>query len=109
MTDNVIEKQPCYVAEKDGFYAHGETLKKAIQDLSFKIISETLKNQPIEKDTVITIQHYRLITGACELGVKSWMAQHPEAHEGITAGELLPILKKSGAYGYEKFKSLITF
>jgi hypothetical protein len=29
--------------------------------------------------------------------------------EEIKAGELLPILKKSGAYGVEKFQKLITF
>ena len=109
MTKNVIKKQPCFVAEKDGFFAHGDTVKKAIQDLKFKIVSETLKKAPINKDTPITIQHYRLITGSCEMGVKSWMAQHTEAYEGITAGELFPILQRSGAYGFEIFKSLITF
>ena len=109
MADNVIEKQSCLVAEKGGFTAHGDTVKKAIQDLQFKIVAETLKKAPINKDTPITIQHYRLITGSCELGVKLWMKQHPEAYEGITAGDLFPILKKSGAYGFETFESLITF
>ena len=28
----------CFVAEKDGFTAHGETIKKAIEDLEYKIL-----------------------------------------------------------------------
>ena len=101
-----VDKEDCYVASKGKFMAHGETVKKAISDLQFKIIAEKLKNKPILKDTVININHYRLITGACELGVKSWMKQH-NVKEGIKAKDLLPLLEKTHAYGMEKFKSLM--
>jgi hypothetical protein len=40
-------KEHCFVSEKDNFFAHGNTVKKAIEDLNFKIISEKLKNDPI--------------------------------------------------------------
>ena len=117
MTDNVIEKQPCYVAEKDGFYAHGETLKKAIRDVQFKIVAEKIKKDPIYPDTELTVMYYRTITGACDHGCRSFMDKHKIAYriEGdetvevkpMKAKDLLPLLK--GKYGYEKFKSLITF
>ena len=104
----LIEQPIIYVAEKGEFYAHGETIKKAIEDLNFKIAAETLKKEPINKDTKLTIKHYRLITGACELGVKDWM-QSNKVKEGIKAIDLLPILEKTNAYGLQSFKKLITF
>ena len=109
MNNSVIEKEICFVAEKDNFTAHGDTIKNAISDVKFKIVSEKLKNEPIKKETVIDIKYYRLITGACELGVKSWMKQNNMTKESYTAKELFPILEKTNAYGFKKFKSLITF
>ena len=105
-----------FVAHKGEYTAHGKTIKKAVSDVEFKIVSEKLKKEPIKEDTVITIQHYRLITGACESGVISWMKQVFNEKErakildkGINAKELLPILTKHNAYGIYRFKSLITF
>jgi hypothetical protein len=104
-----IIKKVCFVAEKEKFSAHGETIKKAIQDLNFKIISEKLKNKPIKKDTIITPEFYHIVTGSCMLGIESWMRQHNMAVESIKAVDLLPILEKTNAYGIDRFKSLITF
>jgi hypothetical protein len=108
-----------FVAQKNKFTAHGNTVKKAIQDLEFKIISEKLKNEPIKEDTELTIKYYRLITGACEAGCISFMREnnidfnfvYGEAVEveKIKAKDLLPMLEKSNAYGLDKFKSLIQF
>ena len=98
-----------YIANKNNFYAHGEDLKKAFDDLDFKIIAEKIKSEPINKDTVITIQHYRIITGACDMGVREWMKEHKIKTEEIMAGDLLPILRKTRAYGLERFEKLITF
>ena len=104
----ITKHDTIYLASKDNFFAHGETVKKAVEDLQFKIVSEKLNNEPIKKDTVLTIKYYRLLTGACELGVKQWMSEN-KIDEGIKASELLPILIKTNAYGLEKFKKLITF
>ena len=118
----IIEKM--FVAEKGEFVAHGLTIKKSIQDLQFKIISETLKKEPIKADTLFTVKYYRLLTGACDIGCRGWMqannipfkilnqgTNNEETVEikPITAKELLPLLEKSNAWGFEKFKSLITF
>ena len=109
-----IIRENSFVAEKDNFYAHGETVKKAISDVQFKIVAEKLKNEPILPDTVITINHYRLITGACEMGVNSWMERTFDANErksiadkGIKASDLFPILKRSNAYGFDRFNALM--
>ena len=90
-------------------HAHGDTLAKAKEDFRFKQMAKKLKNDPISKDTVITIQYYRIITGACEAGVKSWMQQNNITKDRYKAGELLPLLEKTNAYGLDRFKSLLKF
>lgn len=106
--DNVITKEECYVAEQGVYYAHGKTIKKAVEDVNFKTISEKLKKEPINKDTVIDMNYYRLITGACEMGVQSFIKGNG-LKESYKASELLPILEQSNAYGLSKFKELLTF
>ena len=106
--DNVITKDECYVAEQGVYYAHGKTIKKAVEDVKFKAISEKLKKEPINKDTVIDMKYYRLITGACEMGVQSFIKGNG-LKESYKASELLPILEQSNAYGLSQFKELLTF
>jgi hypothetical protein len=119
LADKKIIKENLFVAEKDAFTAHGETVKKAIQDLQFKIVSEKLKKDPIKPNTKFTVKYYRTLTGACDSGCRSWMQNNkiPYKIDGrdtvelkpILAKDLLPILEKTNAYGLEMFKSLITF
>ena len=111
------------MAEKDTFTAHGDTIKKAVGDLQFKIVAEKLKHEPINPDTKLTVKYYRLLTGACDFGCRSWMqangipfdiVQNNGVEETVekkpmNAKELLPILVKTNAWGVEKFKSLVTF
>ena len=108
-----------YLVEKEGFSSHGTTLKKAIGDLLFKIVSEKLKNEPINEDTEITVKHYRLITGACDFGCRDFMERNGIPYEvvddntvekkPILAKELLPMLEKLDSYGLQRFKELATF
>ena len=98
-----------YLVTDGETHAHGDTLKKAKEDFEFKLISEKIKNEPILADTLININYYRTVTGACEMGVKSWMQQNNMTKESYKAKDLLPILKKTNAYGYEKFKQLVNF
>ena len=58
-------------------------------------------------ETVMTDNYYRLITGACEIGVKRWKENNNIKVESMTVKELLPLLQKTNAYGYEKLKSLV--
>ena len=96
-----------YIANHGKFYAHGETIKQAITDLSFKIQQDKLAHEPITMDTVVTVEHYRAITGACEVGVKDWMRSNGITAKSITVAELLPLLERTHAYGVERFKALI--
>jgi protein tyrosine/serine phosphatase len=97
-----------FIAENGNYTAHGETVKKAIIDVEFKVIAEKLKKNPIMPDTKITIQYYRIVTGACEMGAKNFQQQH-DLKDEYFAKDLLPILEKHKAYGIENFKKLINW
>lgn len=119
MTDKKIRKEVCFVASKDKFNAHGKTIKQAVSDLQFKIVAEKLMKEPIKKDTKFTVKYYRLLTGACDFGCRSWMEQNKIPFDIVgnetiekkpmIASELLPILEKTNAYGIDKIKKLLTF
>lgn len=96
-------------------HAHGENFKEAKEAFRFKIQSEKIKSQPITLETVVKIQHYRIITGACEFGVKNWIETNIPSNirakvinNGIKVKDLVPLLEKTDAYGLSKFKALIT-
>ena len=107
--DGAIKIEPCYVAEKDNYTAHGNTIKLAVKDLQFKIIAEKLKKEPINADTIITVEYYRIITGACQAGIEFWLKENNIKKKSYTAAKLLPILEDTQAYGVETFKNLCTF
>jgi hypothetical protein len=107
ITKNKPSIAKCYVAEKDNFVAHGKTVKKSIQDLNFKIIAEKIKKDPIKKDTIISVQYYRIITGSCQQGCDNWMQQNNITKTEYKAKDLLPLLEKTNAWGLDSFKKLI--
>jgi hypothetical protein len=108
-----------YIAQKDKYTAHAKDIKKAIIDVEFKIVAEKIKNEPIQEDTLLTVKYYRTITGACDSGCRQFMQANGLEYDvvdnetvernPIKAKDLLPILEKNKAYGYDKIKSLITF
>jgi len=105
----VHSQKEFYLVTNGEFHAHGDTLEKAKEDFRFKQLADKLKNEPINADTIVSIKHFRLITGACEYGTKSWLEQNNIKVDSMKASELLPLLEKTNAYGLEKFKKLITF
>jgi hypothetical protein len=118
-----IQRDDCFLAQKGEFYAHGYTVKKAISDLNFKILANKLKKEPINENTLLDVMHYRMLTGACDLGCRDFLTKNnmpfivknddtifcDKNHKPtkITAKELLPLLEKSNAYGLDRLKSLL--
>lgn len=43
LKNSIPKKELCYFVESEKFFAHGKTIKKAIEDLNFKILSNKLK------------------------------------------------------------------
>ena len=109
ITNGELIKVECFVAKSKGFNAHGKTIKKAIEDVKFKIISDKLKKDPINKDTMISINYYHHATGSCISGIESWKKQQGIEVDEIRADDLLIILESTNAYGLGKFKELINF
>ena len=105
--DNAIVKEPCFVAEKGEYQAHGQDLKQAIKDLDFKILSDKIKKEPISMEDYITPEKYRMITGACEFGVNSWLKENGITQKRIKVKNILPILEKTNAYRHDILKQLI--
>ena len=108
---SLIGKNKAIFVATDGvFYAHGHTLREAVSDLKYKVEAEQMKNKPIYPDTIITVEHYRAITGACKAGCLMWIDSNGMSGiSEIRADKLLPILKKSNAYGYDEFLKNCTF
>ena len=114
-----------FIIQKGDFTAHTKTIKKGILDVEFKIVADKIKNEPINEDTIITVKFYRMLTGACDFGCRQFMSRNNLPYKVINEGtkdeetvELEPmnakdfikyLEKDTNNFGYEKFKSLITF
>ena len=103
--------QPCYVVEKDGVYAHGETLKEAKESLIYKIADRDKSDyENYTLDTEVTheeaIKMYRVITGACEIGTRNFVENVlVKKKEKYTVKEIIKLTK--GQYGNETLKEFM--
>ena len=98
------------VADPEGNSAHGKTLKEAAQELQFKTASRDVsKYQNMANTTRKTPEEwafvYRVITGACQYGTKQFMESKGELKKTYTLSEI--ITQTKGAYGHDKFKSVV--
>ena len=87
-------------------WSHGKTLAEASDGLMFKIGSRDKSEfKAWTLDRVVTrgeaIKAYRVITGACEGGVRAWMETR-STPEKITVKEIIALTK--GAFGAGEFK-----
>jgi hypothetical protein len=98
-------KESYLVTDGNGKWSHGETLKEAKQDLMFKISNRnksdyeglTLESKlPLDK----AIECYRVITGACSQGTKSFV-NSISTKKSYLISELIEITK--GQYGNREF------
>ena len=60
--------------------AHGSTLREAVEDLRFKIMSENFDKEDvlneIQKNQKVQVHHYRLLTGACREGCRQFLVEN---------------------------------
>src|SRR5574343_616176 len=83
---SVYETDKGYVVKKGDKFSHGETAEKAIEDLRYKIADrDSSKFSAWKLDDVKSvdelIEAYRVITGACEMGVKEFCGCTPMAEK----------------------------
>ena len=97
-----------YVAEKDGFTAHGNTATQAISDCHFKILQRDFTGEPITLDTMMDIKTWRLYSGACESMSLEFCKQHAiDPNKQHRLGDVMPILEANNAYGLDRLKDFL--
>jgi hypothetical protein len=95
-----------YCIESDGVYSHGETIKDARDSLLYKV-GERDKSvyEGWILDTKITkrqaIESYRVITGACEYGVRCFVEGQGKLKSKYTVREVIELTK--GQYGNAEY------
>jgi len=99
-----------YCLESDGVFSHGDTIKEARESLIYKIGERdksayekwTLKTRITKKQA---IESYRVITGACEAGVRHFVESNSRecGKQKYTVQEVIKITK--GQYGNENYAS----
>ena len=99
-----------YLVTDGEVFSHGKTLREARDGLLFKIGNrDPSEFKKWKLDTVVTkrdaIRSYRVITGACEGGVRAWMDQR-KTPETVTVKKIIELTK--GAYEAEKYKEFFT-
>ena len=111
-------KVPCYVARVDNSFAHGETLRQALEDATAKAmeakplddkIAEIVKAHPdheaeVECSELFTLHHF--LTGSCEFGRREFCNTHgiDVDRDKMTMRRFCEITCRS--YGGEAIKAL---
>jgi hypothetical protein len=97
-------KEKCYVASRDKYFAHAETIKEAIEDVNFKFLQDNLEvkdlvNEIKDKKTM-SVSEFRLLTGACKMGCESFMKQNNLTETTYPLTKALDLLKNQ--FGWTK-------
>jgi hypothetical protein len=95
------------LAIRDKYSAHGKSIEKAIEDCNFKFLQSTIDVEKYAKEVkekgVMTIQDYRLLTGACEQGCKMFLSQNNlEGVNELPLNKALPLV--NNAYGFDRVR-----
>jgi hypothetical protein len=99
----------CVVGDGDGNYAHGYTIEEARADLIFKVCNRSKEDyKDMTLDTVLSYRDaivcYRVITGACSLGVRLFVEKvlHGKPKDEYSIREVVEVT--IGQYRHEMFK-----
>ncbi|MAI17123.1 MAG: hypothetical protein CBC71_06185 [Rhodobacteraceae bacterium TMED111] len=104
------EKTQSYLVTDGVNYAHGKTLKEARDSLVYKISDRDKsaykgKTPGDVMSKAEIIKMYRVVTGACEGGVRAFVEAQDSEKEKYKVSEIIELTK--GQYGHEEFKKFI--
>ncbi|MGJ8677199.1 MAG: hypothetical protein ACSHX0_06760 [Akkermansiaceae bacterium] len=101
----------CFLASAGDFWAHGSSLKEAIEDVRFKSMSvnfdkEEMLNE-VRKSQRVQVVHYRLMTGACREGCRQFLRNndYDEDTESLPLKDVIRLIPNQ--YGSEKALELL--
>jgi hypothetical protein len=94
------------VSDGNGNYSHGSTIKEAKEDLIFKIGNVSKDDyKEMTVDTILSFEDavrcYRVITGACQFGVKEFLARKNITKRKMSISKIIDLTK--GEYQNEVF------
>lgn len=99
----------CYIAQKGKFYAHGATLKEAMEDVDFKFLQSKYNVyslvDSIKNKGFVTVNDYRMLTGACKEGCRRFLKEN-NAKEEMSIPDAVKFV--DGAFGGKRFIELLT-
>ena len=110
--------KPCFVVKQDDIFAHGETLRAAMDALREKLFEDMSEDERIEKflaehnkptqlyPNKDLYEWHHILTGSCEIGRKTFAADHGiDVENGyMTVEEFIELTED--AYGGEIIKKL---
>ena len=109
--------QPCYIARVDDCFAHGETLRKALDDAREKALEDLPTEERLKKfrehftdfgkpyPTADFYKWHHILTGSCEMGRRNWCEEHGIDMDGsYTVRQFIELTKYS--YGGDVIKML---
>ena len=116
---NDLTLAPCYIVKQDGVFAHGETLREAMEALRDKLFEDMPEDERIDaflretdREKPYPTQyfydwHHRL-TGSCDMGRKQFARDHGVdlEHGMMTLTEFLELTKD--AYGGDVIRKAIS-
>ena len=101
--------EKCFVAEKGEFKAHGKTLKTALEDVNFMFLLHNINieeiKKEIEKTGKITLEQFRLITGACQIGCENFLKEEQIIKKELSIKEAINLLENK--HGWDKLKEVV--
>lgn len=103
-----LKLKDCWIAKRDNFFAHGDTLHEAVEAVEAKWrenrplderIAEFLKTHPaLDEEYGDLFEWHHILTGSCEFGRRQWCEEHGyKPTDSITLRMFLT--ETAGAYG----------
>ena len=119
IVNNNLTTTPCYIVKQDNVFAHGETLREAMEALRDKLFEDMPEDERIDtflretdREKTYPTQyfydwHHRL-TGSCDMGRKQFARDHGiDLEQGMmTLTEFLELTKD--AYGGDVIRKVIS-
>jgi hypothetical protein len=105
---DIDKLKPCVIASNGTLHAHGETAETAMRDLRFKIAQVNFDADEliasIRAAGKITFNEFRLLTGACESGLRHGLASLglDENTESLPLADAMRLV--AGKYGAERMR-----
>ena len=119
IVNNDLTIMPCYIVKQDNVFAHGETLREAMEALRDKLFEDMPEDERIDtflretdREKAYPTQYFydwhHLLTGSCDMGRKQFARDHGVdlKHGMMTLTKFLELTKD--AYGGDVIRKVIS-